>query len=72
MYGLNKHEVNPPTYLNFMLDLMTQPFTIFQYLLTVVYLIEGLIQFGIALIFFTILTATINYVILRKSYKKIK
>lgn len=51
---------------------MTQPFFIFQYFISAVYILESVAIFGILMIFFSWLTTTINYVLLRRSYNQIK
>ena len=71
-YGRNKHEVSTPTYFEYMFDTMTQPFVLFQYVATVVFFLEGLFLFGAVLLLTTFSIATINYVILVLSYRKIR
>lgn len=51
---------------------MTQPFFIFQYFVSAVYILEGLTLFGVLMVIFSWLTTTINYILLRRSYNKIK
>jgi cation-transporting P-type ATPase 13A2 len=55
-----------------MLDMLTQPFVIFQLIITVVYFFEGLFHYGAILFLITISTASINYIILVKAFLKIK
>ena len=51
---------------------MTQPFFVFQYFVSAVYILENLVLFGVLMIFFSWLTTTVNYFLLRRSYNKIK
>lgn len=51
---------------------MTKPFFIFQYLMSTVFILESVATFGVLLIFFSWLTTTINYFLLRRSYQQIK
>jgi magnesium-transporting ATPase (P-type) len=51
---------------------MTQPFFIFQYFVSAVYILEGVAIFGILMIIFGFLTTSINYVLLYRSYQQIK
>ena len=51
---------------------MTQPFFLFQYFVSLVYILENLVLFGVLMVFFSWLTTTINYVLLRRNYNKIK
>ena len=71
-YGKNEHRVEIPNYFEVLFDTMTQPFFIFQYFVSIVYILESLVLFGVLMIFFSWLTTTINYFLLRRSYNKIK
>lgn len=51
---------------------MTKPFFIFQYLVSVVYILENAAIFGILMIAFGFITTSINYILLYRSYKQIK
>jgi cation-transporting P-type ATPase 13A2 len=51
---------------------MTQPFFIFQYFVSTIYILESLVLFGVLMIFFSWLTTTVNYILLRRSYNQIK
>ena len=51
---------------------MTQPFFIFQYLVSIVYILENVAVFGILMIVFGFITTSINYVLLYRSYQQIK
>jgi hypothetical protein len=51
---------------------MTQPFFIFQYLVSVVYILENVAIFGVLMIAFGFITTSINYVLLYRSYQQIK
>jgi magnesium-transporting ATPase (P-type) len=55
-----------------MFDTMTQPFFIFQYLVSVVYILENVAIFGILMIAFGFITTSINYALLYRSYQQIK
>lgn len=55
-----------------MFDVMTQPFFIFQYLVSLVYILENVAIFGVLMIVFSFITTTINYILLYRSYGKIK
>ena len=72
LFGLNRHEVTIPGFFQYMLDRMTSPFYILQYIFCISYILGGYSLFGYALLFFMILTTIINYLLLYQSYKKIK
>jgi hypothetical protein len=70
-YGPNEHRVDAPNYFEYMLDKMTTPFFILQYIFCISYILTGFAVFGIALISLSIITTSINYVLLYFSYLKI-
>ncbi len=51
---------------------MTQPFFIFQYLVSIIWILENLPLFGTMMIVVGFLTTSINYILLYLSYKKVK
>jgi hypothetical protein len=51
---------------------MTEPFFLLQYFFCVMFFIMGYSPFAIALLAFSLLTTSINYIMLWISYKKIK
>lgn len=51
---------------------MTQPLYIFQYFVSLVYALESFYLFALLMIFFGFATTTVNYILLRRSYNKIK
>ena len=51
---------------------MTKPFFIFQYLVSLVYILENVAIFGVLMIIFGFITTSINYILLVRSYGKIK
>lgn len=51
---------------------MVQPFFIFQYIVSAVYILENVAIFGILTIIFGFITTSINYILLYRSYKQIK
>ena len=55
-----------------MFDVLTAPFFILQYFFCVIYFLQGLNAFGFALIGFTLITTTVNYIFQYLSFKKIK
>lgn len=55
-----------------MFDVLTAPFFILQYFFCIIYFLQKLYTFGIVLIAFTLITTTINYIFLYRSFKKIK
>ena len=61
-----------PNYFEYLFDIMTQPFFIFQYLVSVVYILENVAIFGILMIAFGFITTSINYILLYRSYQQIK
>ena len=71
-YGKNEHLVEVPNYFEYLFDTMTQPFFIFQYLVSIVYILENVAIFGVLMIVFGFITTSINYVLLYRSYQKIK
>ena len=72
MFGLNKHEVEIPGFFEYMLDRMTSPFYILQYIFCISFILGGYLTFGVLLLFFMIFTTVINYLLLSRSYQKIK
>ena len=71
-YGKNEHKVETPNYFEFIFDTMTQPFFIFQYAVSTIYILERLEMFGGLMIGFSWFTTSINYLLLWRSYGKIK
>lgn len=55
-----------------MLDILTTPFFLLQYVFCFIFILEGYTPFAIALLFFSFVAATINYILLYISYDKIK
>lgn len=51
---------------------MTEPFFFIQYLAAVIYIIEQLQELAILLLGSSVITTSINYILLYISYKKIK
>jgi cation-transporting ATPase 13A3/4/5 len=51
---------------------MTQPFFVFQYLVSLIYTLENVAVFAILMIGFGFVTTTVNYFLLKRSYNKIK
>lgn len=51
---------------------MTQPLFLFQYFMSLIYVLESFPMFAIIMITFSFVTTTINYILLLRSYKKIK
>lgn len=51
---------------------MTQPFFLFQYFVSFAYMIQGYTIYGFILIVFSAFTTSVNYVLLYRSYNKIK
>lgn len=71
-YGKNEHIVDPPTYFEYLYEVMTEPFFFIQYLAAAIYVIEKMPELSILLIGASIITTSINYIILYISYRKIK
>ena len=71
-YGLNEHLVEIPNYFSYLLDVMTGPFFLLQYFFCFIYFIQSYLSFSIALIGFSFVTTTINYIMLYVSFQKIK
>jgi magnesium-transporting ATPase (P-type) len=71
-YGLCEHTVDIPSLLGYLADEMMGIFFILQYITCVIYLLEGFIFFGVALIGTSMLSTIINYFLLRSGYLKIK
>jgi len=71
-YGRNEHKVEIPNYFEYLFEVMSKPFFIFQYIAMVVYIFENIAVFGIATVSFSFITTSINYLLLRRSYMKIK
>ena len=51
---------------------MTKPLFLFQYIVSLIYILESFVYFAFIMIFFGFATTTINYILLLRSYKKIK
>ena len=51
---------------------MTEPYFLIQYLASTIYIIQKLIEPAILLLSATIITTSINYLLLYISYRKIK
>ena len=72
MFGKNEHKVKIPSFFTYLLDVLTTPFFLLQYLFCFVYFIQGYAPFSAALLFFSVVTTTINYIMLYVSYSRIK
>lgn len=72
LFGLNEHLVETPSYPEYLIHVMTEPFFLLQYFFCVMFFVQNYAPFSIALLFFSFLTTTINYIMLWVSYKKIK
>ena len=55
-----------------MFDVLTRPFFLMQYVICVIFAFEKLITYLVIYILFSVLTTTINYILLYISFKKIK
>lgn len=71
-YGKNEHRVEVPNYFEYLFDTMTKPFFIFQYVVSVVYILQNLAVFGILMFSLSVLTTSVNYCLLFRSYGRIK
>ena len=71
-YGLNEHIVDAPTYYEYLYEVMTEPFFFIQYLAATIYIVLKLIELSILLLGTSVLTTSINYLLLYVSYRKIK
>lgn len=56
----------------FLFDTMTKPFFIFQYIVSAIFILKSIVLFGITMIGFAFITTSINYVLTKRSYNKIK
>ena len=56
----------------FLFDTMTKPFFIFQYIVSAIFILKSIVLFGITMIGFAFVTTSINYVLTKRSYNKIK
>lgn len=72
IYGKNEHIVDPPQYHEYLYEVMTEPFFFIQYLAAVIYIIEKLSELAILLLGSSVITTSINYILLYISYRKIK
>ena len=72
LFGRNEHIVDPPGYLEYLYEVMTEPFFFVQYMAAVIYIIEKMPELSVLLIGASVLTTSTNYVILYISYRKIK
>jgi hypothetical protein len=71
-YGTNEHKVSVPSFPEYLLDVLTTPFFLLQYVFCFVYFLQGYAAFSIALLVFSIVTTTVNYIMMYISYKRIK
>ena len=51
---------------------MTQPFFVIQYLAAIIYFVQQIISLAILLLVASVLTVSLNYILLYLSYRKIK
>jgi hypothetical protein len=51
---------------------MTTPFFILQYMVSVVFALQNMTNFAVILIAFSYVTTSINYLLLNRSYNRIK
>lgn len=61
-----------PNYFEYMFDILTKPFFIFQYIICIIYILQRLNIYTALYLGFSFLTTTINYIMLYRSYTKIK
>jgi magnesium-transporting ATPase (P-type) len=61
-----------PSYPEYLIDVLTEPFFLLQYFFCFIFFIQGYAPFSFALLFFSFVTTTVNYVMLYVSYKRIK
>ena len=71
-FGYNEHFVDIPSFVSYMFNQMTNPFYIIQYVFCGAYFYTDYKDFGIILLIFITITTIINYVLLYRSYRKIK
>jgi hypothetical protein len=71
-FGLCEHTVDIPSLPSYVADEMLGIFFILQYITCAIYVLEGFIFFGVALIGTSLISTIINYFLLRSSYLKIK
>lgn len=71
-YGLNKHEVEIPSYFRYMFETIFKPLYLLQYVVVLSLVVQGLPIFGIILIIFSIITTSGNYIALYIGKKKIQ
>lgn len=55
-----------------MFDILTKPFFLFQYGICVIFILEKLYLYAGIYLGFSIITTTINYILLYRSFTKIK
>ena len=55
-----------------MLDVLTTPFFLLQYIFCIIFILENFIPFAVALLTFSFIGITINYIMLYISFDKIK
>lgn len=64
--------MDPPQYYEYLFEVMTEPFFFIQYLAAVIYIVEKLSELAILLLGSSVITTSINYILLYISYRKIK
>lgn len=72
IFGRNEHIVEIPNYFEYMFDILTKPFFLFQYAICIIYAFQRLYLYTGIYLGFSFFTTTINYILLYRSYIKIK
>ena len=71
-YGSNEHPVNIPSFFSFIIDVMTGPFFVLQYLFAIENILTKYYGLGVSLLAVAFITVGINYILLYMSYRKIQ
>jgi hypothetical protein len=70
--GRCEHKVNIPTYFEYIGNELIKPFFLLQYIVCISYILEKNYQFAIIMLVLSFVTTSINYILLRLSFQKIK
>lgn len=71
-FGENQHPVEIPNYFSYMFEVLLKPFFLLQYIVCIALFVQKLFTFAILNLVFSVITTSINYIMVYFSYKKIK
>lgn len=71
-FGRCEHKVEVPGYFEFMGNELIKPFFLLQYVVCISFILEKNYQFAAIMLVLSFVTTSVNYILLRLSFKKIK